>query len=135
MKKIIFPGLVAGATLLILSYIILFLTIRFLPSLVEEYYNPIFWPGSSRAILFYAHPFVLCFALAWFWNRFKENFRGAWWLRGIELGFVYALIATLPSMWITFSAIDVSITMVMSWFFYGFFQASMAGMIFAGMNP
>ncbi|MBK7869758.1 MAG: hypothetical protein IPJ74_03270 [Saprospiraceae bacterium] len=135
MKKIIIPGLIAGVTLLILSYAILYATINFFPKLVEEYYNPIFWPGNDRAMLFFAHPFVLSFALAWFWERFKSLFKGAMLLRGIEMGLVYGLVATLPSMWITFSAISVSLTMVLSWLLYGIAQATIAGLIFAKMNP
>lgn len=135
MKKIILPGLAAGVVLLVLSYGILYVSINFFPNLVEEYYNPIFWPGSDRALLFFAHPFILSLALSWFWERFKSSFEGVMLVRGVELGIVYGLVATLPSMWITFSAISVSITMVLSWFFYGILQATIAGIIFARLNP
>ena len=135
MKKILLPGLVAGAVLLGLSYVVLYVTINFFPKLVEEYYNPVFWPGNDRVSLFFAHPFVLSLALAWFWERFKGLFKGGVLLRGLELGLVYGLVATLPSMWITFSAIAVSITMVFSWLAYGMVQAAVAGLIFARMNP
>lgn len=135
MKKIILPGLAAGVVLLALSYGILYVTINFFPNLVEEYYNPIFWPGSDRALLFFAHPFILSLALSWFWERFKSSFEGVMLVRGLELGIVYGLVATLPSMWITFSAISVSIAMVLSWFFYGILQATIAGIIFARLNP
>ncbi len=135
MRKILVPGLLAGFVLLGLSYLILYLTINFMPVLVEEYYNPIFWPGNDRALLFFLHPFILSFALAWFWNRFKEQFKGGKILRGLELGIVYALVATLPSMWITFSAITVSLEMILTWFGYGFLQAVVAGWILAVANP
>lgn len=135
MKKIILPGLAAGVVLLVLSYGILYLSINFFPNLVEEYYNPIFWPGSDRALLFFVHPFILSLALSWFWERFKSSFEGVMLVRGLELGIVYGLVATLPSMWITFSAISVSIAMVLSWFFYGILQATIAGIIFARLNP
>lgn len=135
MKKIILSGFVAGLALLAFSYGVLFFTIRFFSQLVEEYYNPVFWPGNDRAILFFLHPFILSFALAWFWERFKKMFSGALWLRGVEMGIVYAVIATLPSMWITFSAIYVSLTMILSWFAYGVVQAVVAGLIFAKINP
>jgi hypothetical protein len=135
MKKILIPGLVAGVALLILSYAVLHLSVRIAPGLMEQYYNPVFQSGEERALLFYAHPFVLSFALAWFWDRFKGMFSGAALLRGLEMGLVYGIIATLPSMWITFSAIDVTLPMVLSWLVYGIFQAAVAGMVFARMNP
>lgn len=135
MKKIILPGLVAGVVLFILSYAVLYITINFFPKLVESYYDPIFWPGNERAILFFAHPFVLSLALAWFWDRFKDMFKGNMLIRGIEMGLLYGVVATLPSMWITFSAIHVSLVMVLSWFAYGLLQATVAGLIFSKMNP
>ncbi|MCO6480079.1 MAG: hypothetical protein J5I94_25800 [Phaeodactylibacter sp.] len=135
MRNILVPGLLSGFVLLGLSYLILYVTINFMPGLVEEYYNPIFWPGNDRALLFFLHPFILSFALAWFWNRFKEQFKGGKILRGLELGIVYALVATLPSMWITFSAITVSLEMILTWFGYGFLQAVVAGWILAVANP
>lgn len=127
--------MVAGIVLLVLSYIVLFLVIRVFPALAEDYYNPIFWPGADRAFLFYLHPFILAQALSWFWNRFKGQFLATGVKRGMEMGLVYALLATLPSMWITFSAINVSLLMVLSWFGYGLLQAVIAGLVFSYMNP
>lgn len=135
MKKILLPGLIAGAVLLALSYALLYGLINFFPTFVEEFYNPVFYPGNDRAILFFMHPFIIGLALAWFWERVKDIFKGSFIVRGIELGLVYAIVATLPSMWITFSAIDVSLAMVGSWFMYGILQATVAGFIFAKMNP
>jgi hypothetical protein len=53
----------------------------------------------------------------------------------LEFGGVYALVATLPAMWITFSMLTITITMVASWVVYGLLQACIAGIIFARMNP
>lgn len=135
MKPVLLSGLGAGIVLLGLSYFILYVTINFFPSLVEEYYNPIFWPGNDRALLFFVHPFVLSFALAWFWSRFKAQLPGYWLLRGLKFGLAYALLATLPSMWITFSAIDVSLTTVLMWCLYGLIQATVAGVLLARWAP
>ncbi|MCB0578370.1 MAG: hypothetical protein KDD10_03555, partial [Phaeodactylibacter sp.] len=77
----------------------------------------------------------LSFALAWFWSRFKAQLPGYWLLRGLKFGLAYALLATLPSMWITFSAITVSLGMVFTWFAYGLLQAVVCGWVFARMNP
>lgn len=135
MKKILTSGLLAGVVLLVFSIGVLYFTAKVVPSLGEEYYNPIFRSSSDRNVFFYIHPFILGIALAWFWERFKGQFEGGWLWRGLELGFVYAIVATLPAMWIIFSAIDVSLTMVLTWLLYGFIQASVAGLIFAKMNP
>lgn len=135
MKKIFFTGLIAGIVLFIVSYCSLYLAIKFFPSFFADYVNPLFSSDQRRDILFYAHAFVIAIALSWFWERFKGLFHGPFLLRGLEFGLVYAVVSLLPVMWITFSAMDVTIPMVLSWFFYGLVQAMIAGVIFAKINP
>lgn len=50
-------------------------------------------------------------------------------MKGLEFGCSYVLVAILPVMWITFSSLDITIYMVLSWLFYGFVQATVAGWI------
>ncbi len=135
MKKIIFPGLIVGVILFILSYGSLYIGIRFFPNLFVDYNNPLFNSNGNRDVLFYMHAFVISIALSWFWDRFKGMFRGYFMLRGLEFGFVYAMVSLLPVMWITFSSMDISEYMVLSWFLYGFVQAIIAGIFFAKFNP
>jgi len=47
---------------------------------------------------------------------------------------VYAMVALLPVMWITFSSLDITLFIVFSWFMYGLIQAVIAGLIFAKIN-
>lgn len=135
MKKVILPGVIAGFVLLGLSYVALYLLVNLLPSLAEQYYNPVFSQEGDKTILYFLHPFVLSFALAWFWERFKGQFEGHWMLRGLELGLVYAIVASLPAMWITFSSLALSFTLVLSWLAYSTAQAAVVGLIYAKMNP
>jgi hypothetical protein len=85
--------------------------------------------------MFYAHPFILSIALKWFWERYKDNFPGGTFLKALELAFVYGIVAMLPVLWLTFSAIDISGLMVFSWLGYGILQAFVAGLVFAKLNP
>jgi hypothetical protein len=135
MKKILITGLIAGCILFVLSYGGLFLGVRFFPSLFVAYNNPLFNSDGSRDVLFYMHAFIISFALSWFWDRFKVLFKGTFVMRGLEFGFVYSIIALLPVMWISFSSLDITVTMVLSWFLYGLAQAIIAGLIFAKINP
>ena len=135
MKKYLFPAAIVGIALLLFSYAALYLTVTLLPSVAEEYYNPMFSLDQEKAPLFFIHPFILSLALAWFWERFKGVFKGNAWLRGLELGLVYGFVATLPSTWMTFSALSISLMMVTTWFVYGVLQATIAGWILARMNP
>jgi len=135
MKKILISGFIAGCILFIVSYGGLFLAVKFFPGLFIEYNNPLFNSNGSRDLLFYLHAFIFSFALSWFWDRFKGLFKGVLLLRGFEFGLVYSVIALLPVMWISFSALDITVVMVLSWFLYGLVQAIIAGLVFAKINP
>ena len=135
MKRVLKCGLIAGLILFVISYGGLFLAIKFAPEFFVSYNNPLFASEGSRDVLFYMHAFIISFALSWFWDRFKRLFNGPYLLRRLEFGTVYALVALLPVMWITFSSLDISVAMVASWFFYGLFQAIIAGIVFAKINP
>ncbi len=135
MKRILKSGLIVGIILFIVSYGGLFLSIKFFPEFFISYNNPLFNSDGSRDVLFYSHAFIISFALAWFWDRFKPLFHGPSMFRGLEFGLVYALVALLPVMWITFSSLDITVVMVASWFFYGLFQAIVAGIVLAKLNP
>ena len=135
MKKVLISGLIAGFVLFIVSYGGLYIGINFFPGLFIEYNNPLFNSDGSRDLLFYSHAFVFSIALSWFWQRFKGLFKGPLVMRGLEFGAVYSLVALLPVMWITFSSLDITVLIVLTWFFYGMAQAIIAGLIFAATNP
>lgn len=135
MKKIIISGLVTGVILCVFSVLSLYLTIWFFPKLALQYFDPTFNEQASRIMIYFLHPFVISICLAWFWNRFKGILTGSFLTRGVEFGLVYVIIATLPSMWLIYSAISVSLTMVTTWFLFGLFQGVIAGLIFEKMNP
>lgn len=134
MKKIISSGFVASLVLLAFAYLCLLVMPILLPKVAEEYYSPAFVNDESRNLLYYVHPVILAFGLAWFWNRFKKLLKGNALMQGIEMALIYVAIATIPSLLITFSAIDVSFLTIISWLVYGFFQALIAGIIFSRMH-
>ena len=75
-RRVLIPGVTAGIVLFGLSYLILYVTINLMPSVIDAYYNPVFWPGTERALLFFAHSFIFSLPLAWFWDRFKSQLSG-----------------------------------------------------------
>lgn len=135
MKKITITALIAGCILFVVSYGGLFLGVKCFPGLFIAYDNPLFNSDGSRDVLFYLHAFIISFALSWFWDRFKSLFKGGVFVRGLEFGIVYAMIALVPVMWISFSSLDITVQMVVSWFLYGLAQAIIAGLVFARLNP
>lgn len=136
MKKVLIAGFTAGIVLLLVSLGLLYLSIFLFPSLTEEYFSPVFrWSSGDTDWLYYAHPFILSFSLKWFWERYKEIFEGNLVVRAIEVALVYGIVAMVPVLWLTYSAIDVSLTVVLTWLAYGIVQAFIAGLVFAKINP
>jgi hypothetical protein len=135
MKKTILSGLLAGVVLLILSVLGLYATIWLFPGVAAQYYDPAFDTQAGRYMIYYAHPFLIALALSWFWNRFKGVLTGGFLTKGIEFGLVYALIAILPVMWLIYSAMNVSLAMVGTWWAFGLLQGSVAGLVFEKLNP
>ncbi len=134
MKKIISSGFVTSMALLLFAYVALLVMPILLPKVAEEYYNPAFVNDTGRNALYYVHPVLLAFCLAWFWNRFKSLLKGNAFMQGVEMALIYLLVAIVPSLLITYSAIDVSLFTVASWLLYGFLQALIAGIIFSKMH-
>lgn len=135
MKKIVIAGLVSGIILLVLSVLGLYLTIWLFPNIAVQYFDPAFNSGSDRFMFYFIHPFIIGLALSWFWDRFKSLLKGARLIRGIEFGLIYVLTATLPMLWLIYSAMNVSVTIVATWFVLALVQGIVAGLVFEKMNP
>lgn len=135
MNQFLKSAIVAGIAIFAVSYGGLYAGLYLIPDFFDGYISPVFNSDDSRNFFFYLHPFVLSFALAFFWGRFKQMLRGNDLMRGLEFGLLYALIALVPVMWITYSAVDVSLSMVMTWLLYGTVQACVAGLIFTRLSP
>ena len=135
MKKIILSGIIAGIVLLVLSILGLYITIWFFPSLASEYFDPAFDMQSSKVMIYFLHPFIISFALSWFWSRSKGVLTGSFITRGIEFGLIYTLIATFPMMWLIYSALNVSLSLIATWFVLALIQGLIAGLVFEKTNP
>ena len=136
MKKVLIAGFTAGIVLLLMSLAIFFLQVKIFPDLADQYWSDTFrWSDSSTDWMFYAHPFVVSFALKWFWERYKDLFTGSTILRAFEVALVYGVVAMVPVLWLTFSAINITFPMVLTWLAYGILQAFVAGLIFSWLYP
>jgi hypothetical protein len=135
MKKIITSVAISTIVLSILAVIMLYSAINIFPQVMEEYFSPVFRPSGREDWIFYAHPLILSIALKWFWERYKNIFRGSLLLRSLEVALVYCIVALLPVLWLTFSAIDISFSMILTWVIYGLVQSFAAGIVFAKLNP
>jgi hypothetical protein len=134
-QKVVLSVLLSGVVLLLLSAAMFMASARFFPAVTQEYLSSVFRTAGKTDWMYYAHPFIVSIALKWFWERYKAILKGSLLLRALEVALVYGVVALLPVLWLTFSAIDVSLTMVVTWLLYGLIQAFAAGLIFAKLNP
>lgn len=126
----------SGIVVLAVSLAMLFAFIFLVPSLMEEYYNPIFRSNSFETDwLFYLHPFVLSAALFWFWEHSKKDLTGNWIEKAFKTALSYGFVAMAPVLLLTFSAITISMLMVLTWLAYGIVQAFIACLIIAKRHP
>jgi len=135
MNKALIAWFVAGIVMLVLGAGMLYGGIYFFPLISDEYFSPVFRRAGEADWTFFVHPFILAFALTWFWERYKGIFKGGALLRALEVSLVYGIVALFPILWLTFSAIDVSLKMIITWFIYGLVQSFAAGIVFAKLNP
>lgn len=135
MKNVLIAWLIASIVMLLLGLGMLYAGVYLFPQLGDEYFSPVFREAGETDWTFFAHPFILGIALKWFWERYKNIFKGGVVLRAVEVALVYGIVALLPVLWLTFSAIDVSFKMTLTWFIYGIVQSFAAGLVFAKLNP
>jgi hypothetical protein len=135
MKKVIISVATSTIVLLLLSALMFYGAIYFLPDLMEEYFSPVFRPSGNTDWLFLAHPLILSIGLKWFWERYKNILKGPLMVRALEVAGVYGIVALLPVLWLTFGAIEISLPITLTWLVYGVVQAFAAGLVFAKLNP
>lgn len=128
--------ILSGVIVLAASLAMLFAFIFLVPSLMEEYYNPVFRSNSFNTDwLFYLHPFVLSAAMFWFWEHSKKELTGSWMVKAFKAALSYGFVAMVPVLLLTFSAITISVLMVFTWLAYGIAQAFIACLIIAKRHP
>jgi hypothetical protein len=136
MKKIIWPGILAGIAILILNMAIGYL-FMILPSVAADYKNASImrqWQDPLMLLFFFVYPFILGIALSWVWDKSKGLFKGSAWKRATNFGWTYFVIATIPGMLASYSSFPLSIFTVLSWTVGGLISAIASGYIFARMN-
>jgi hypothetical protein len=137
MKKVVLPGLVAGAVMLVIGLVVGYLCMLLFPQLKTAYENTSLFRSWEDPImyLYFAYPFVTGLILAWVWNKVKKLFTGkAWAKRGGSFGLVYWVVVTIPGMLISYASFPLTLLMIATWTVSGLLEALCAGPILAAMN-
>ncbi len=133
MNAIIKQGLIIGLADLIVSLVFNFGVNFAIPSLALEYQSGLFRPWSDPLMMaFFLSPFILGFALAYFWMVFGKHIEGKTPSeKAINFTKFYFLIATIPGMFISLTSFKVSYLMIGSWTLLGLIEAYVAGWLLA----
>ena len=135
MKKIIFPGIVAGLATAIASMLLGLLTMR-IPAVSADYANAATirpWNDPLMS-LYFLYPFVLGLIMAWAWNKSKSLFSGSTAARGTKFGLAIFLVTSIPGMLITYACFPLSIMTIFAWTLDGLVVCLVTGLIVARMN-
>lgn len=136
-KKIFIPGLLSGTIMLLVGMALSQGFTAIFPSLMTEYEDTYLFRSWSDPfmMLYFAHPFITGFILAWIWDRSRSFFPGSvQWKKGLQFGAIYSLIS-LSGLIMTFSSFPVSTLMLASWTASVIIQAMITGVILARLNP
>lgn len=135
MRKVLIPGLVAGAAMLIVGMLLSQLINLAFPALMDQYQTVLFRPWEDPLMsLYFAHPFVLGLALAFVWDKVKGLLAGGLLKRATHFALVYFMVATIPGMLISYSSFPLSLLMILSWTVSSLLQALAAGLVLAKLN-
>lgn len=136
MKKIVLPGIIAGAVMLMVSFLLGYVTNPLFGVSNEYENNALFRPWSDPLMsLYFLHPFVLGLALSYFWHKFSPLIKGNnIFERGFKFGMYIVVLLTIPGMLISYSTFPVSFLMILSWSITALFEIIAAGIILAKIN-
>jgi hypothetical protein len=129
-------GLLIGLINLIIGMILSFIYQGIFPSIASEYQNVnVFRPWTDPLMtVWFAYPFVLSIALAYFWNIIGKKFTGSNNSKAFQFAKLYFIIATIPGMFASYTCIQISFLMTLTWLIDGFLQAYIAGLLLAKWN-
>lgn len=104
-KKIVIGGIAAGLAILIVSFIVDSIIVAVLPYDVLTL-GGMRNPQDPMMLFFFAHPWVLGFAMSIAFQKFKGSFRSSGWCRGKAFGLYVWLLAGLPSAFIVYTSMN-----------------------------
>ena len=135
MKNILIPGFIASIAIFIVGMGLGFFFHAAFPSLNTEYSNTaIFRPWNDPLMwLYYFHPLLMGYLLAWAWKATKPLFNKGITMRIMQFTMAYWLITIIPGMLMTISSFQVSMLMVLTWTSTAFFQTLAASFVYARM--
>lgn len=125
-------GILAGLLILILGILVNWLISLVVPTLSLEFQNTaVFRPWADPLMMaYYLYPFILGVVLAYLWDLLGNKVKETGATKAFNFAKIYFIIATIPGMYISYTSMQISFVMILSWTVTGFLQAFVAGLVF-----
>jgi len=135
MKKVIFPGLVAGSLMLAVSTALGLTLSAIFPDAMTEYSNSEIFRQMDDPLMYYFifHPFLMGIILSFIWLKVRGLIDEEGLKKGLVYGFYVWLFFGVPGMLMTISSFQVSPFLVGTWTVSVLVQDLVAGVVFARM--
>ena len=135
MKKVIFPGLVAGALMLGVSIALTLVISAIFPDSMAEYSNSEIFRQLDDPLSYHflLHPFVMGIILSFVWLKVRGLIDEEGLKKGLVYGFYVWLFFGVPGMLMSISTFQVSAFLVGTWTASVLAQDLVAGVVFARM--
>lgn len=117
MKRILFPGLLAGGLMLGVSLVLGLVSSAIFPDAMAEYSNSEIFRQMDDPLMFYfyLHPFVMGVILSFIWLKVRGLIDGDGLKKGLVYGFYVWLLFGVPGMLISITTFQVSTLLVLTW--------------------
>lgn len=128
-------GLIAGIAMLLVMVIVSYGFMFLFPQVSEEYSTELFREWSEPlSYLFYLHPIILGLIMSWVWGLVSITMKGNEITKAVNFTLVFFLIAQIPGMFISYTTMNISLLMLMSWMLPNFTQIFAGSLILSHMN-
>ena len=135
MKKVIFPGLVAGALMFGVSIVLSLVISTIFPDAMVEYSNSEIFRQLDDPLSYHylLHPFLMGIILSFIWFKVSVLIDEEGLKKGLAYGFYVWLFFGVPGMLMSISTFQVSTFLVGTWTVSILAQDLAAGLLFARM--
>lgn len=129
------PGLAAGLVMLVAMIIVSYGFSMVFPQIQQEYSTQMYRSAEDPLMLvFLLYPFVLGLIMSWIWDKTSLIMKGDNLTKVVNFTLAYFVITQIPGMFVTYTSMNVTLLMIMSWMFSNVIQVLFGSYLISKMN-
>jgi hypothetical protein len=129
------PGLMVGLVMLVVMLLVSYGFSFIFPQILQEYSTQMYRSYEEPIMmLFFLYPFILGIIISWIWMKTSIIMKGDDLTKAVNFTLVYILVAQIPGMFVTYTTMNVSLLMIMSWMLGNTLQVLFATIILSKMT-